>query len=85
MQEPNVDKKAQLRRLQSDLLILESDLRRNERKKSEIQMMLKKLKHQRDLLIIEIKSKEDEIKKIDSNQFIINEDIKMLKKKINLL
>lgn len=80
-----MDKKAQLRRLESDLLILQSDFRKNERKKIDIQIELKKIKHEKDILTSNIQTKEAEIKKIDSNQFVINEDIKALKKKINLL
>jgi len=85
MQEPNLDKKAQMRRIQTDIMILDADLKKKVRAKEEILMELKRLKREQDMLMVEIKNKDSELKKIDNDQMMLMNEIKSLKKKLNVL
>jgi len=85
MQEPNLDKKAQVRRIQSDIMILDADLKKKIRAKEGFLMEVKRLKREQDMLTMEIKNKDSELKKIDNEQMIITNEIKSLKKKLNIL
>ena len=85
MQEPNIDKKSELRRLQTDMMIMDSDAKKKAREKEMMLAEIKKLKREADMLKVEISTKELAIKKVDADIFGMMNEIRMLKKKINLL
>jgi hypothetical protein len=79
------DLKAKRRRLQYDLIILDSDLKKMVAKKEQSLAEIKRLKRQADLLKVQIEDKEREQKKMDSEEALVRNDFMALKKKINVL
>jgi hypothetical protein len=79
------DLKAKRRRLQYDLIILDSDLKKMVAKKEQGLAEIKRLKRQADLLKVQIEDKEREQKKMDSEEALVRNDFLALKKKINVL
>lgn len=85
MMDPSQDKHAQRQRIQYELSIADADIRKKHRDKEIIEMELKRLKRERDLIMINIADREKSIKKIDNDTMIIENDIKSLKKKLNTI
>jgi len=91
MQDPNQaagtpqDKRAQIHRIQTELAILDADLRKNERNMEDIKLKLKNDKHKKDELEEEIGEEEREFKKLEGEQMMLTAEIGKLKKKMNLL
>ncbi len=85
MQEPTQDKSAQRHRIQSDIIMLDSDLRRNEAKKAALEMELRRLKDQKSRLDLDILAKEEEIRKMAGEQTALEGEIRSLRKKLNVL
>lgn len=79
------DLKAKRRRLQYDLIILDSDLKKMVAKKEQGLAEIKRLKRQADLLKVQIEDKEREQKKMDSEEALVRNDFLALKKKINVM
>lgn len=82
MEEPNTKNDASRHRMQSELAILEADQRKFERERSELELELKRLRHENDVLILNISEKDIKYKKLKSQLVTISTDIKNLKKKI---
>lgn len=87
MQDPNqnIEKKAQIHRIQSDLAILDSDLMKVERTLEELNARLRGNKHKKDQLELDIEEDEKERRKLEGEQMILVVEIKKLKRKMNLL
>jgi len=85
MEDRGQTKGAKLHRTQTDLVLLESDFRKNERAIEELELDMKKLKKQRTQLDFDIEEKEKQIKKIQDEQMILTDEIKQTKHKMNLL
>lgn len=83
--DPAQDKKAQVHRIQADLAILDADSGKNERNIEDLKLRLKKDKHKRDELGVEIEEDEREIRKLEGEQMMVMAEIRKLRKKINLL
>lgn len=79
------DTAAQKNRIQSELIILESDYRKNEREKGELAMEIRRLKKEKTQIEIYLEEKEKGIKKLESEQAMVEGEMKNLKKKLNLL
>lgn len=79
------DTAAQKNRIQSELIILESDYKKNEREKGELVMEIRRLKKEKTQIEIYLEEKEQGIKKLESEQAMVEGEMKNLKKKLNLL
>lgn len=78
-------KRAEKRRFEYDLIILESDRSKFDKKQEAEEKMLRVLKKQYDEKRFEIEEKEKEFKKNEERLRFMNEEIRALKKKINSL
>lgn len=85
MDEPNTQNDASKHRMQSELAILEADQRKFERERSELELELKRLRHENDVLILDISEKDIKYKKLESQLSTVTTEIKNLKKKIMLV
>ncbi|MCX6766110.1 MAG: hypothetical protein NT136_04095 [Candidatus Moranbacteria bacterium] len=85
MEDQGQSKGAQVRRIQLDLTILESDYRKNERELEDLRLELTKMKRQRSQLDLEIGEEEEKVKKLQNEQMILVDELKRLKHKMNLL
>jgi len=77
--------KAKKHQLQSGLLIAESDYNKEERKAEDLKFEVVQLKREIDRTNVNIEDKNEELKKIDKDQQILEEDIKKIKKKLKAL
>ena len=77
------DKNARRRRIQYELTIAGSDSMKKEREKEAELMELKRLKRQLALIQVNISTREQNLKKIENDKMMIDNDIKSLKKKLN--
>ena len=76
-------KNARRRRIQYELTITGSDSMKKEREKEAELMELKRLKRQLALIQVNILTREQNLKKIENDKMMIDNDIKTLKKKLN--
>jgi predicted nucleic acid-binding Zn-ribbon protein len=76
---------AQRQRIQYELSIADSDLRKLERDKEIEEMELKRLEKQLALLNVNILERKQKIKKIENDKMMIENDVKSLKKKLNVI
>jgi chromosome segregation ATPase len=79
------DKQAALRRLQSEMVILDSDRVKMERKTADLDLELRNLQRKWTAMGLEIKEKQELLKKTRQNLGFVTEEIRQLKKKINNL
>ena len=73
------------RRMQNEMLMLDSDLKKKERQKMDFQMEKKRIKQRMDQVGMDLAENDRQIKKLEQEQFLIANDINSLKKKINAL
>ncbi len=78
----DAERKAAIRRVESDLSILYSDRLKITRRKTDRDLALRKLKNERRRLDIEIENLEKEAAKDESNSHIVEEDIRLAKKRL---
>lgn len=71
----------QKNRLRMQLIIMESDFRKNEKIIVECEMDLRRLKRKKDLLNLEISEKDTNLKRLRFKQMEMMKEIKVLKKK----
>ncbi len=71
----------QKNRLRMQLIIMESDFRKNEKIIVEYEMDLRRLKRKKDLLDLEISEKDTNLKRLRFKQMEMMKEIKVLKKK----
>ena len=71
----------QKNRLRMQLIIMESDFRKNEKIIVECEMDLRRLKRKKDLLDLEISEKDTNLKRLRFKQMEMMKEIKVLKKK----
>lgn len=83
--DPAKDKRAKVHRIQTDLAILDSDLMKNERSIEDLKLILKKDKHEKDRLEVEIEESEKQLRKLEGDNMIMITEIRKLRKKMNLL
>ncbi len=76
---------AQLHRYQLDLAILESEYKKSQRRKEEIDLEIRELKKKKQQLDFEIADKEKELKNLESEMMMAEQEIHSLKKKIKLI
>ncbi len=87
MQDPsqNQNRNTQIRNDNMELIMLQSDLHKNERSLEGLNMDLVRLKRLRDRVAVDMAEKEENIKKLQNEKMRLDEDIKRIKHKINLL
>lgn len=85
MQNPNPNKGADLKRFQVELTMLQSDFNKKEREKADLEAEKRAVKLKIDRIQLEMEEKNMAIKKIERDQFILQNDINSLKRKINSL
>ena len=78
----DAERKAAIRRVESDLSILFSDRLKLARQKTDRDLALRKLKDQRRSLDIEIEDLEKQAKKDEADLRTIEEDIRLAKKRL---
>jgi hypothetical protein len=78
----DVERRAAIRRVESDLSILYSDRLKLTRRKTDRDLALRKLKDQRRRLDIEIENIEKEVKKDEVESRTVEEDIRLAKKRL---
>ena len=83
--DPAQDKRAQIHRIQADLAILDADSGKNERTIEDLKLKLRKDKHKKDELVVEIEEAESELRKLEGEQMMVMVEIRKLRKKMNLL
>jgi hypothetical protein len=73
----------QKKKMQLEILLKDSDLKKSMRLKTEIEIALRDLKHKEGLLQAEIIAKEVQLKKFEGENLILQNEIIKLKHKIN--
>ena len=86
MQDPNLQHDpSKTHRMQMDLTIAESDLRKKQRMYADFDLQIRELKKKNNQIEFEIADKEREMKRLDSEMIIDQQNIHNLKKKIKLM
>lgn len=78
----DAERRAAIRRVESDISILYSDRLKFTRRKTDRDLALRKLKDQRRRLDIEIENIEKEVKKDEVESRMVEEDIRLAKKRL---
>lgn len=81
----NPQKDADRRRYQNEMLLLDSDFKKKGRLKMDLEMEKKRLKQKLDQVQAELAEKDQQLKKITQEQFLISNDINSLKRRMNAL
>lgn len=76
---------SQKKKMQVDIIMKESDIRKMERNKALVETELRDLKHKINLLEAEVATKESSLKKIESEHAVLYNEIVKLKHKMNTL
>lgn len=79
------ERKAAVNRLQQDLTIYQSDALAKGRELENIRMELRVYEKKLKELTLEIQSRQKDVKKKENDLFVIQEEIKHVKKRINVL
>jgi len=79
------EKEAARRRMQNEMLIMDSDFKKKERQKAEILMDKKRIKLSLDKIQAELFEKDRLLKKLEQEQFMLKNDMGSLKKKMMVL
>lgn len=82
---PDQDKQRKINELQRETVILESDLKKKVGAKNQIEVEIRGLEKEEARLRAFVLVKQSEIKKIDQEIMLIENDLHGVKKKINLL
>jgi len=83
--EKEAEIKARRHRMQSSLLIMESDFNRGERKAEDIKLEITQLERKMDQIKASVEDKNEELKKMNREQAALEENIARLKKKLKAL
>lgn len=78
-------KNADKRRFENDLIALQSDQKKSEKKVENLELDLRVLQKKYTAIGFEIKDKQEEMKKSQSDMQFLEEEVRVLKKKINNL
>lgn len=78
-------KEATLRRMQTEMLMLDSDFKKKERQKADIMMEQKRIKLNITKIEMELAEKDRQLKKLEQEQFVLKNDMGSLKKKMMVL
>jgi hypothetical protein len=78
-------KDAERRRLQNEMLMMDSDFKKKERQKAELLMDKKRVKMSLDKIQAELAEKDRLLKKLEQEQFVLKNDMGSLKKRMMVL
>jgi hypothetical protein len=81
----NEDKSRKRHQLQNDMIMKDSDLKKKQGQKEALEMEIRKLKREQDRLAIGVQQKEEGLRKLDFEIIQLNNEVKKLKKEMNLL
>lgn len=79
------DSKAQKGRLNMSLMIAESDYDKNKRRKEELELEIRGMRKKEQQIQFDIDDREEELKKLDNELMLSEQEIQRLRKKIKLL
>jgi len=79
------DKSRKRNQLQRDIVILESDYRKKASEKNVIESEIRRFKKQAAQAKVEMQVRQENLEKLDQEVFMMEADIKRLKKKMNLI
>lgn len=79
------DKSRQRNAIQREIIMTEADQRKFLNEKNALEMEIRQLRHEEDRLKIELKEKQSKLERNDYEILQIDNQIKGLKKKLNLL
>lgn len=82
MDQDQQDNLSRKHRLQNDLLIRESDYKKNQVRKGQLDIAMRQARRKMDLLAADIEQSKKEMAKIDSEQIMLEVEMKKLKKEI---
>jgi hypothetical protein len=85
MQNPDPQIAADRKKLQLEILLKDSDVKKNIRTKIDIETALRDLKHKESLLQVEIISKENQLKKVEAEQMQLQNELIKLKHQMSAL
>ncbi|HPN55048.1 MAG TPA: hypothetical protein PLB52_03940 [Candidatus Moranbacteria bacterium] len=85
MQELDPELKAERKKMQLEIILKDSDVKKNMRSKIEVETALRDLKHKESLIQMEIVSKENQLKKIEADAAFMQNELIKLKRKMNSL
>ncbi len=71
--------------MQLEIILKDSDVKKNMRSKIEVETALRDLKHKESLIQMEIVSKENQLKKIEADAAFMQNELIKLKRKMNSL
>jgi prefoldin subunit 5 len=83
--EENSQIKAEIKKMQMEILLRDSDLKKNMHLKVEAETALRDLNHKKSLLEVEIHSKEAHLKKLEIEIIEIQNELIKMKHKMNAL
>ena len=83
--EDDVEKKRQRSELQRSIIILESDYRKKITERVQIDADMRKLRKEEEMARVNQRVKQEELKKLDQDVMVMENEIKGLKKKLNLI
>lgn len=81
----DTQKEAKKHRLQMEIVMKESDYKKEEHKKVEMEIEIRKLKQKQQQIVMEIATKERDMGKLHGEQLMRFAEIKKLKNELNLL
>jgi len=82
-QDPQI--KAEKKKMQLEILLKDSDVKKNMRSKIEVETTLRDLRHKESLIHMDILSKENQLKKIEAEAVVLQNELIKLKHKMNSL
>ena len=85
MQEIDPQIKAEKKKMQIEMLLKDSDLKKNMRSRNEIETTLRDLRHKESMIQVEILSKQSQLKKIEADFIVLQNELIKLKHKQNSL
>jgi len=85
-QQPSTQgKSSQIREIQNNMVMLRSEIMKEDSKKGRVETEIKKLDKDQDRIKIELQAKQEELKKIDDEIIRLDKSVKDFQKKQNAL
>ena len=85
MNNDNLQISADRKKIQLEMLLKDSDLKKNMRSRIEVETALRDLKHKDSLIQMELLSKESQLKKIESEFILLQNELVKLKHQMSAL
>ena len=85
MQDQDPQIKAERKKMQLEMLLKDSDVKKNMRSKIEVQTTLRDLRHKESLIHMDILSKESLLKRLEAEAVVLQNELIRIKHKMNSL